>query len=343
MFGYKKKPKKKQKSQERLVEREEDNEEFKAYIIDYGLAHSYLQKRQEPIQKKKGENLQLPNYLQEEFSKEETDEEHIENIVHIDAFSNFKGNLMFTSKNGFVVQTLSRRDDIISIIYVLIFLINGKIQKIKESLDFQDQFNIMKEFKIKTKAEEYCQEKAIYFTPILEYAYEIGFKDRPDYTKLKFMLKKMVLDLNLIPTEVFNWRKNAKNVNQVPRIDNVHLKEDEENVAEECFDNASEQIDNINKINYNYNTQKKNNFFKFQQADVKHGKFWHEKDIQENEKIKEELKQKRRIAPHLWWDRHQMQQGKIKKGLAVQHVVFYLFKYYKRCVVNYNIINNVFS
>ncbi len=42
MFGYKKKTKKKSKNQNQVTEKEEDNEEFKAYLIDYGLAHSYL-------------------------------------------------------------------------------------------------------------------------------------------------------------------------------------------------------------------------------------------------------------------------------------------------------------
>ena len=123
---------------------------------------------------------------------------------------------MFTSKNGFVVQTLSRRDDIISIIYNLIFLVNGKIQKMKKDLEFEEQFKIMRKFKIKSSAKEYCGGKAIHLTPILEYAYQLGFKEQPNYDKLRFMLRKILLDLDQTPIYIFNWRKNAKYVFKSP-------------------------------------------------------------------------------------------------------------------------------
>jgi hypothetical protein len=51
---------------------------------------------------------------------------HIPNIIG-DPFSQFKGNMLFASKNSFVGHTLSRRDDIITIMYMLVYLINGKI------------------------------------------------------------------------------------------------------------------------------------------------------------------------------------------------------------------------
>jgi serine/threonine protein kinase len=38
----------------------------------------------------------------------------------------FKGNVIFSSKNAFAGKTLSRRDDIISLAYFLIFCINSK-------------------------------------------------------------------------------------------------------------------------------------------------------------------------------------------------------------------------
>ena len=51
-------------------------------------------------------------------------EYHIENMVG-DPLVVFKGNLLFSSRYSFLGYTLSRRDDIISIIYILIFLVNG--------------------------------------------------------------------------------------------------------------------------------------------------------------------------------------------------------------------------
>ena len=39
----------------------------------------------------------------------------------------FKGNAIFSSKNAFARITLSRRDDIISIVYLLVYLIDTEL------------------------------------------------------------------------------------------------------------------------------------------------------------------------------------------------------------------------
>ena len=41
--------------------------------------------------------------------------------------------------------------------------------------------------------------------PVLEYAYNLEFEEEPDYEKLKFMLKKMLLDENMNPINKFDW------------------------------------------------------------------------------------------------------------------------------------------
>ena len=44
--------------------------------------------------------------------------------------------MLFSSKYGFIGYNLARRDDIISAIYLLVFLINGKIEKYDTNMDF---------------------------------------------------------------------------------------------------------------------------------------------------------------------------------------------------------------
>ena len=70
MFGYKKKS----KSSGKLDD--QDNEEFKAYLIDYGLAHAYLERRRKP---QKLHNGELTDYLKEHMSTQ-----HIESTVFAD-------------------------------------------------------------------------------------------------------------------------------------------------------------------------------------------------------------------------------------------------------------------
>ena len=41
--------------------------------------------------------------------------------------------------------------------------------------------------------------------PVLEYAYSLGFEEEPDYTKLKFLLKKILLDEEVVPHFKFDW------------------------------------------------------------------------------------------------------------------------------------------
>jgi hypothetical protein len=40
----------------------------------------------------------------------------------------------------------------------------------------------------------------------LVYAHSLKFEEKPDYNKMKFMLKKIVLGLNQKPVEFFDWR-----------------------------------------------------------------------------------------------------------------------------------------
>ena len=68
-------------------------------IIDFGLAKSYLDENGEHLPKKR-----------ERY---------------------FRGNMIFASKNAYNLYTQSRRDDLISLCYLLIFLIDGDLKFLK--------------------------------------------------------------------------------------------------------------------------------------------------------------------------------------------------------------------
>jgi hypothetical protein len=70
-------------------------------------------------------------------------------------------------------QTLSRRDDIISTLYILIFLLNGKVNKYDTKGTFRQQFDSMKKYKEESTAKKYCDGNSRFLTPVLEYAYSI--------------------------------------------------------------------------------------------------------------------------------------------------------------------------
>ena len=48
----------------------------------------------------------------------------------------FKGNLIFSSKNAFKGHILSRRDDLISLAYLMIYLVDGDLEFMKGNQDY---------------------------------------------------------------------------------------------------------------------------------------------------------------------------------------------------------------
>ena len=94
------------------------------YLIDFGISQKYLDE--------KGEHLP--------FKKDVA----------------FKGNVIFSSKNAFAQYTLGRRDDIISLMYFLIFCVNSNLSWIDNARPISDQYEEITRYKINTKAKDFC-------------------------------------------------------------------------------------------------------------------------------------------------------------------------------------------
>ena len=67
----------------------------------------------------------------------------------------------------------------------------------------------MKKHKIQMSAKKKCQGNSVHFQNILEYAYDIKFEEKPDYAYLKFMLKKILLEMDHVPQKMFNWKSRS--------------------------------------------------------------------------------------------------------------------------------------
>jgi serine/threonine protein kinase len=113
----------------------------------------------------------------------------------------FKGNFIFASVNAFNFRSLSRRDDLISLTYLLVYMIDGTLPFIIDLGNPRTpeirrlEFNQTKEIKNKITAEELCaSKKAKEVLPFVEQIFALGFKDEPDYAKLKFCLVKVLLE-----------------------------------------------------------------------------------------------------------------------------------------------------
>jgi serine/threonine protein kinase len=152
-------------SQLGLQDRErEDHEEpatFKRlHIIDFGLSRIYIK-----------------------------DGTHIPNKQN----SSIVGTMRYISTHIHEGNVYSRRDDIISILYVIIYLLKGKLPwcglKV-ESDDKRTKAEMVYEVKKRTSITELCEGLPAIFERMLTYAYKIGYDEKPDYIYLKRLCKQ---------------------------------------------------------------------------------------------------------------------------------------------------------
>ena len=109
----------------------------KLHLIDFGLSHSFVDKN--------GEHM--PEHNTEYF----------------------KGSRLYASKNAFRRKFLSRKDDIISMMYLIITLISPKLQWAR-----YDAKKISK-FKRKSEPKKLLDNDTLFLLPLLEHSYDIDF------------------------------------------------------------------------------------------------------------------------------------------------------------------------
>jgi casein kinase I family protein HRR25 len=132
----------------------------KVNIIDFGLSRIYIK-----------EDVHIPNK----------------------ADSSIVGTMRYISTHIHEGNVYSRRDDIISILYVIIYLLKGKLPwcslKIQPG-DKRTKAEIVYEVKKRTPITELCKGLPAIFERMLAYAYKIEFDEKPDYIYLKRLCKK---------------------------------------------------------------------------------------------------------------------------------------------------------
>ena len=119
--------------------------------------------------------------------------------------------MAFSSKNAFMELTLSRRDDLISVIYLLIYLATGDIPFVSKSRSLEDQVGRIKRLKNRFTPKQFCLlSKTQYLTEFSEAIYNLSFEEKPDYGLLRFFLIKNLMQQDLVPNNDFDWIKKLK-------------------------------------------------------------------------------------------------------------------------------------
>ena len=108
------------------------------------------------------------------------------------------GTMRYTSKHIHEGNVYSRRDDIISIMYVVIYLLKGTLTWMGLSSkkgDTRTKEELVYDKKVMTTSEELCEGLPTLFQKLLDYSYSLEFEEKPDYSYMirqcKMLLKKL--------------------------------------------------------------------------------------------------------------------------------------------------------
>ncbi len=137
-------------------------EEKKLHIIDFGLSRFYM----------KGNN-------------------HVENTNN----RSIVGTIRYISLNIHEGDVYSRRDDIVSIMYVIIYLIKGKlpwIGLVAKKGDNRTKEELVHSVKSKVTTTELCEGIPYLFKKLLDYSYTLEFDEKPDYAYMIRQCKNLI-------------------------------------------------------------------------------------------------------------------------------------------------------
>ena len=133
----------------------------------------------------------------------------------------FKGSMLFASKYAFNFVCTSRRDDLISLVYNLVFFLDMErltfINKV-QSKSKQNKFKIIKEEKMAMTPKDLCgnsheESPAHCLLKFTEEIFSYGFDTKPDYEKLRGLLVASLKQLGFQPNKIYDWtiKENEQN------------------------------------------------------------------------------------------------------------------------------------
>ncbi|XP_022771293.1 casein kinase 1-like protein 6 isoform X3 [Durio zibethinus] len=147
----------------------------KVYIIDYGLAKKYR-------------DLQTHKHIPYRENK------------------NLTGTARYASVNTHLGVEQSRRDDLESLGYVLMYFLRGSLpwQGLKAGTKKQ-KYDKISEKKVSTPIEVLCKSFPSEFVSYFHYCRSLRFEDKPDYSYLKRLFRDLFIREGYQFDYVFNW------------------------------------------------------------------------------------------------------------------------------------------
>nr|XP_049464915.1 casein kinase I-like [Anopheles coluzzii] len=122
-----------------------------------------------------------------------------------DAFFPFAGTIEFAPVFAHLEYTPSRRDDILSLAYMLVFLLRGGLPWYGTEERFDPDEALL--LKLCITPSELCRGLPAEFQRLTEYALQMEFCDAPDYYELKRMFRNLLRQHSMQHDLHFDWNR----------------------------------------------------------------------------------------------------------------------------------------
>lgn len=163
------------------------------HMIDFGFSRSYL----------------------------DIDGSHIEP----NASEYISGSPYYLSTNAHAGVSPSRRDDLVSLGYMLLEMINGKLPWAKVEGSYEERVYAAYQIKKKTGNKRLCKGMPKEFLIFFDYVTNLGFTEKPDYAYLIRLFRMMLAEKNLEEDGNFSWNFNEEEIfNEKPNIFSKYFK-----------------------------------------------------------------------------------------------------------------------
>jgi len=202
------------------------------YLIDYGLAKKY---------------------------RDSKTHQHIPYREH----KNLTGTARYASINAHLGLEQSRRDDLESLGYVLMYFNRGNLpwQGLKAPTKKQ-KYDKISEKKIGTAVEQLCKNYPIEFAQYLNYCRSLRFEDKPDYTYLRKLFRDLFVKEGYRHDAMYDWLVIRSRELQGLPIGSIGTNGDNNNNNNSNNNNNGNNSinnDDINDIGNNNNSNRNNN------------------------------------------------------------------------------------
>ncbi|KAJ5074646.1 casein kinase 1-like protein [Anaeramoeba ignava] len=128
---------------------------------------------------------------------------------------NLTGTARYVSKNTHLGIEQSRRDDLESIGYVLIYFCRGNLPwQGLQATNKKQKYEKISEKKISTSVEELCKSLDPVFASYLNYTKNLGFDETPDYSYLRKVFRDLFIHEGYVYDYVYDWTEKKQKMEE---------------------------------------------------------------------------------------------------------------------------------